>query len=81
MIVAMCPTCSCLSLVCAAAVILCNVWSELTLHFVCLQVYGVDSHRLALALARQRKLAPIIREAVLGEMGINSGNVRLVNLV
>eukprot|EP00878_Enallax_costatus_P005986 GHUV01006278.1.p2 GENE.GHUV01006278.1~~GHUV01006278.1.p2 ORF type:complete len:465 (+),score=146.42 GHUV01006278.1:1741-3135(+) len=46
-----------------------------------IKVYGVDSHRLALALARQRKLAPIIREAVLAEMGISSGNVRLVNLL
>jgi hypothetical protein len=46
-----------------------------------LQVYSVESHRLALALQRQRKLAPLVREAVLQELGLQSGNVRLANLL
>lgn len=46
-----------------------------------LQVHSVDSHRLALALAGRNKLAPMIREAILSEVGITSGNVRLTNLL
>lgn len=45
------------------------------------QVHSVDSHRLALALAARGKLAPLLREAILGELGISSGNVRLANLL
>lgn len=50
-------------------------------HHVVVKVYSVESHRLALALARQRKLAPLVREAVLQELGLQSGNVRLANLL
>lgn len=53
----------------------------LSLPSAVLQVYSVESHRLALALQRQRKLAPLIREVILGELGLASGNVRLVNLL
>lgn len=45
-----------------------------------MQVHSVDSHRLALSLAGRNKLAPMIREAILSEVGLNSGNVRLSNL-
>lgn len=45
------------------------------------QVHSVDSHRLALALAARDKLAPMIREAILSEVGLSSGNVRLTNLL
>jgi hypothetical protein len=44
-------------------------------------VYSEPSHRLALSLARQGKLAPLVREAICQEMGCNSGNVRLANLL
>ncbi len=46
-----------------------------------LQVYGVNSHRLALAMTKAGKLAPLVREAVLQEMGIQSGNIRVANLL
>ncbi len=45
------------------------------------QVYSVDSHRLALYLDKRGKLEGIIRGAVLQEMGLPSGHVRLANLV
>jgi hypothetical protein len=45
------------------------------------KVYSVESHRLALALARQQKLAPLVREAIMGELGAPSGNVRYANLL
>lgn len=48
---------------------------------VVIKVYGVDSHRLALALGVHKKLAPLVRETVLQEMDIQSGNVRIANLV
>ena len=46
-----------------------------------LHVYTVDSHRLALWLDSQKRLAPLIRACILGEMGFKSGNVRLQNLL
>jgi hypothetical protein len=45
------------------------------------QVHSLDSHRLALALAARDKLAPILREAILSEVGLSGGNVRLTNLL
>jgi hypothetical protein len=49
--------------------------------FLSVQVYSVDSHRLALNLAAKGTLAPLVREVIMTEMGISSGNVRLVNLL
>eukprot|EP00775_Hariotina_reticulata_P002502 gene2502-2806_t len=46
-----------------------------------IKVYSVDSHRLALNLAARGTLAPLVREVILTEMGISSGNVRLANLL
>lgn len=46
-----------------------------------MQVHSVDSHRLALALAGRNQLAPMLREAILNEVELASGNVRLVNLL
>ncbi len=48
---------------------------------VVVKVYSVGSHRLALALARQERLLPLVREAVLQEMGINAGNLRASNIL
>ena len=53
----------------------CGAWPS------CSQVHSVDSHRLALALAAREKLAPMLREAILSEVGLSSGNVRLSNLL
>ena len=41
----------------------------------------MDSHRLALSLASQDRLAPILREAILAEVGIISGNIRVANML
>jgi hypothetical protein len=49
---------------------------------VSLKAYGHDDHRLALALARAGKLAPLLREAVSHLGGVpGSRNVRLVNML
>ncbi|GBF94601.1 hypothetical protein Rsub_06716 [Raphidocelis subcapitata] len=48
---------------------------------VTLKAYGVDSHRLALALARGGRLAPLLREAICNEAGLPSRNVRLANML
>lgn len=46
-----------------------------------LQIYSVESHRLALALDRRGLLVQIVRSAVLHAMGLtNKDNVRLANL-
>lgn len=45
------------------------------------QIYSVESHRLALALDRRGLLVQIVRSAVLHAMGLsNKDNVRLANL-
>ncbi|KAK9830263.1 hypothetical protein WJX72_010668 [[Myrmecia] bisecta] len=46
-----------------------------------LEVYSVDSHRLALYLDDSHKLLPIVRNAILAEMGYTPKEVRLHNLV
>ncbi len=46
-----------------------------------MKVYSVDSHRLALLLDRRGKLQQVIRGAVLEELGVPSGQVRLANLL
>ena len=48
---------------------------------VVLKAYGADTHRLALALARAGKLAPLLQEAVANEAGLPSRNVRLANML
>jgi hypothetical protein len=48
---------------------------------VVVKPYQVDSHRLALVLAGRQQLMPILREAILQEMGLQSGNIRLANLL
>jgi hypothetical protein len=58
-----------------------RLWTLTSCCLLRLQVYSVESHRLALALQRQRKLAPLVREAVLQELVLQSGNVRLANLL
>lgn len=46
-----------------------------------MQIYSVESHRLALALDRRGLLVQIVRSAVLHAMGLsNKDNVRLANL-
>ena len=44
------------------------------------QIYSVDSHRLAIALDRGGKLLPTLRAAILNEMGLSGNNVRVANL-
>jgi hypothetical protein len=46
-----------------------------------LKAYGADTHRLAAALARAGKLAPLLREAIAAEAGLPSKNVRLANVL
>lgn len=46
-----------------------------------LQVYGVESHRLALLLDKQGKLLPLVGGVVRGAIGLRAGDVRLTNLV
>lgn len=44
------------------------------------QIYSVDSHRLALAMDRSGKLLPTLRSAILNEMGLtDASNVRIAN--
>jgi hypothetical protein len=44
------------------------------------QVFGVESHRLALVLAARGELAKLLSRAILAEMGVaSSKNVKLVN--
>lgn len=45
------------------------------------RVYSVDSHRLAAALDARGELLSLVRSALLGELGLPGGAVRLVNLV
>lgn len=46
-----------------------------------LQIYSVESHRLALALDSRGLLMQIVRSAVLQAMGLsNKDNIRLANL-
>jgi Leucine-rich repeat (LRR) protein len=44
------------------------------------QIYSIESHRLAIALDRAGKLLPPIRAAILNEMGLSANNVRVSNL-
>lgn len=46
-----------------------------------LKLYGVSTHRLAYYLASTEQLLPIVRGALLQEMGFSAGNIRLQNLV
>jgi hypothetical protein len=46
-----------------------------------LKVYTCDSHRLAFILDQRGKLVPLLRAAILSEMGYRANNVRLGNLV
>jgi len=46
-----------------------------------LKVYSVSTHRLAFYLDGSNKLLPLVRGALLEEMGFPSGNIRLQNLV
>ncbi|KIY96630.1 Leucine-rich repeat-containing protein 40 [Monoraphidium neglectum] len=48
---------------------------------VVIKTYAHDDHRLALALARTQKLAPLLQEAISNEAGLPSKNVRLANLL
>jgi Leucine-rich repeat (LRR) protein len=49
---------------------------------VVVKIWGVNSHRLAAVLDRGERLLPLVRSAVLEELGCeNKGEVRLVNLV
>lgn len=46
------------------------------------KIWGVNSHRLAAVLDKREKLVPLVRSAVMEELGCeNAGEVRLVNLV
>ncbi|GFR49026.1 hypothetical protein Agub_g11048 [Astrephomene gubernaculifera] len=49
--------------------------------FVSVRVFSVDSHRLAAALDAQGQLVPLVRDAVLRELGLRSGNVRMSNML
>ena len=44
------------------------------------RIYSVNSHRLAVTLERADKLMPLIRGAILNEMGLSGNNIRLSNL-
>ena len=46
-----------------------------------LKVFTCDSHRLAFILDQRGKLVPLLRAAILSEMGFCAGNVRLQNLL
>lgn len=49
---------------------------------VSLKVYSIDSHRLAYYLQTRERLAPLVREALLHEMGWGCrDNIRLSNLL
>ncbi|KAG1680551.1 hypothetical protein FOA52_014998 [Chlamydomonas sp. UWO 241] len=45
------------------------------------KVWSHDSHRLALYLSKAGKLTPLVRDAVLHQRSLRSGNVRLSNMV
>jgi hypothetical protein len=45
------------------------------------KVWSYDSHRLALYLSKSGKLTPLVRDAVLHQRSLRSGNVRLSNMV
>lgn len=49
--------------------------------YVTVRVFSVDSHRLAAALDARGQLVPLVREAVLRQLGIKSANVRISNLL
>ncbi|KAI8465784.1 MAG: hypothetical protein J3K34DRAFT_78350 [Monoraphidium minutum] len=56
--------------------------SLLERHACCrLKAFSHDSHRLALALARGGKLAPLLQEAISNEAGLPSKNVRIANIL
>jgi hypothetical protein len=44
------------------------------------QIYSIDSHRLAAALDRAGKLLPMLRAAISNELGLSGSNVRISNL-
>lgn len=44
------------------------------------KVYGVTSHRLAISLDKSGKLLPMLRAAILHELGLSGKNVRISNL-
>lgn len=44
------------------------------------QIYSVNSHRLAVALDRMERLLPTLRGAILNEMGLPGSNVRVANM-
>lgn len=44
------------------------------------QIYSIDSHRLAAALDRAGKLLPMLRAAISHELGLSGSNVRISNL-
>jgi hypothetical protein len=46
-----------------------------------LQVYSVNTHRLAYYLDAQGQLLPLIRACLLQQLGLPSGHVRLGNLL
>ena len=46
-----------------------------------LQIYSVNTHRLAYYLDAQGQLLPLIRASLLQQMGLPSGHVRLANLL
>ncbi len=46
-----------------------------------LKVFSCDSHRLAFILDGRGKLVPLLKDAVVSEMGFRTHNVRLHNLV
>jgi hypothetical protein len=48
---------------------------------VTVKAFNHDSHRLALALARSGKLAPLLQEAISNEAGLPSRNVRMANML
>ncbi len=49
--------------------------------YVTVRVFSVDSHRLAAALDARGQLVPLVREAVLRQLGIKSANVRISNML
>ncbi|GLC33409.1 hypothetical protein PLESTB_000072400 [Pleodorina starrii] len=48
---------------------------------VSVKVFSVDSHRLAAALDARGQLVPLVLDAVLHQLGLRSGNVRVANIL
>lgn len=44
------------------------------------KLYSINSHRLAIALDRSGELLPLIRGAILNQMGLSGGRVRISNM-